>query len=265
MLSQRERRDKIAEIINIKGFARIDDLKEMFGVSEMTIYRDLQELENDGLLRKTIGGAIKSIDFFVGGESSFAQRLKTNWEEKRAIARKAIQMIENGDSIIIDAGSTPYALAMEISKSNLKELTAITNSVIGQLELSKNRDVKVISTGGMMRYNALSLVGSSAEKFIEKISVDRLFLSAKAITNDGRLMDPDIDESRVKELYIKSAKEVVLLADHSKFGKDALYNFASSSDVDVLITDAGTENESLNAFKEGGVQVVKAGLQLINI
>jgi DeoR family fructose operon transcriptional repressor len=265
MLSQKERRDKIAEIINIKGFARIEDLKELFGVSEMTIYRDLQKLENDGLLRKTIGGAIKSIDFFVGGESSFTQRLKTSWEEKKAIAKEAIGMIENGDSIIIDAGSTPYALAMEISRSALKELTVITNSVIGQLELSKNKDVKVLSTGGMMRYNALSLVGSSAEKFIEKISVDKLFLSTKAIAGDGRLMDPDLDESRVKELYIRSAKDVILLADHSKFGKEALCNFASFSDIDVLITDAATDEGALRIFTEGGAKIIKAGLQLMNI
>lgn len=112
-------------------------LAKKFNVSEMTIYRDLNDLEDNNLLIKTIGGAIKISESLVHSESSFSKRLKDHNQEKKAIAKKAVEYISNGDSIIIDGGTTTFALVKEINKTDLKELTVLTNNIIVQLELIK--------------------------------------------------------------------------------------------------------------------------------
>jgi DeoR/GlpR family transcriptional regulator of sugar metabolism len=254
-MNSKERRQQIIELLEIKATVEIEELARRFDVSDMTIYRDLQKLEEEGYLRKTIGGAIRNIDFPVGGESSYSRRLKTNWEEKQALARKAVQYIEDGDSLGLDASTTTYALAREIQKLKVSDLTVITNLISAQLDLSRNQGISSISTGGLVRANSFSLVGPVAEKFLEAVNLDKSFLSAKAVSLEGDFMDPEISEARIKELLVKRSHEVTMLIDHSKFGKRALNTFATLKDIHRLIVDDQTSPQCLDRFREQGIQV----------
>ncbi|MCL5986797.1 MAG: DeoR/GlpR family DNA-binding transcription regulator [Actinobacteria bacterium] len=231
-----DRRERIIELLDTKGTITIEELEKEFGVSDMTIYRDLQKLEKEGYLRKMIGGAIRNYDYNVGVESSYTRRLKLNWEEKQAIARKTLEYIENGDSILLDGSTTTFALAREIRKSQLTNLIVITTHLNSQLELLKNEKIKVISTGGELSPSTISMVGPITERYLERINVDKMFMSVKGVSLDGDLLEADIYMARVKELFIQCSNECTLLADHSKFGKNALNKIASVKSMKRIIS-----------------------------
>ncbi len=256
----KERRQKIVEIVNDLENVSIEFLIEKFDVSDMTIYRDLQALENEGYLKKTTGGAIKVNDFLVQSESPFVKRLKVNQREKVAIARKAVEFIANGDSIIIDAGTTSFLLVKEINKTKLSDLTVITNNIVAQIELSKNKNIEVIATGGTVRDGSFSTVGVITEKILNEIMVDKAFITTKGITSEWTVVDPNLYEGRIKELYAKRARKKILIADSSKFGVMGLYKFGSLDDFDVIITDSNIRDTNLKAIKKIDIKVEIAEL-----
>lgn len=246
----KERRQKIVEYVNDLDTVSIEFLMEKFKVSDMTIYRDLQALEGAGYLKKTIGGAIKINDFLVQSESTFVKRLKVNHREKIAIARKAVEFISAGDSIIIDAGTTSFLLVKEINKTKLSDLTVITNNIVAQIELSKNKNVEIIATGGTVRDGSFSTVGVVTEKVLNEIMVDKAFITTKGITSEWTVVDPNMYEGRVKEMYTRIARKKVLIADSSKFGVMGLYQFGSLKDFDMIITDSNISDSNLKALKK---------------
>ncbi len=254
-MKTKERRHKIIEIINELEKVSIEYLAKEFKVSEMTIYRDLNSLEDEGYLKKTIGGAIKINDFLVSSVTSFAKRLKQYSREKKAIAKSAVQHINPGDSIIIDAGTTGYYLVKEINNAGLKGITVITNNIVSQLELKKNLDIEVIAIGGSVRYETYSSVGVLAEKTLKDILVDKVFITTKGITEDGILSDPSIEEGRIKELFLKSGRKKFLIFDSSKFNIVGLYKFCSISDFDVIITDSNINEKYLKFLKKLNVNL----------
>ena len=260
-MNARERREKIIEFVNELEKVDIGFLKSKFNVSEMTIYRDLQRLESQGYLKKIIGGAIKINDFLVHSESSFAKRLKIYNEEKKAIAKKAVEGIKDGDSIIVDAGTTSFLLVKEINKASLKDLTVITNNIIAQVELAQNKNVNVIATGGTVRDNSFSTVGVIAENILGDIMVDKVFITSKGISKEGNLLDPDLNEGRIKSLFIQRARKRVLIVDSSKFGIIGFYIFSNISKFDTVITDSNISGEYLKILNKMNVklEIVKVG------
>jgi DeoR family fructose operon transcriptional repressor len=221
----------------------------------MTIYRDLQILESEGYLKKTTGGAIKVNDFLVQSESPFVKRLKVNHREKIAIAEKAVELISNGDSIIIDAGTTSFLLVKEINKTKLSDMTVITNNIVAQIELSKNKNIEIIATGGTVREGSFSTVGVVTEKILNEIMVDKAFITTKGITSDLMIVDPNMYEGRIKELYTRIARKKILIADSSKFGVMGLYQFGSLKDFDVIITDSNISDKNLKVLKKTDIKV----------
>jgi DeoR family fructose operon transcriptional repressor len=251
----KERRQKIVEYVNDFETVSIEFLIGKFNVSDMTIYRDLQILESEGYLKKTTGGAIKVNDFLVQSESPFVKRLKVNHREKIAIAEKAVELISNGDSIIIDAGTTSFLLVKEINKTKLSDMTVITNNIVAQIELSKNKNIEIIATGGTVREGSFSTVGVVTEKILNEIMVDKAFITTKGITSDLMIVDPNMYEGRIKELYTRIARKKILIADSSKFGVMGLYQFGSLKDFDVIITDSNISDKNLKVLKKTDLKV----------
>ncbi|MCJ7472445.1 MAG: DeoR/GlpR family DNA-binding transcription regulator [Actinobacteria bacterium] len=246
----KERRQKIVDFVNDWGNLSVGFLAKKFNVSEMTIYRDLNELESEKLLIKTSGGAIRINESLVHSESSFSKRLKNHNQEKKAIAKKAVEYISNGDSIIIDGGTTSFALVKEINKTDLKELTILTNNIIVQLELIKNQNVEVIAIGGIARQGSYSTVGEIAENVIKDMQVDKIFVTSKGISSDGGIFDPHLSEGKIKSLLLERARKKILVVDSNKFGIFGFYKFANVSDFDVVIIDSKIQDEHLESLRK---------------
>ena len=246
----KERRQKIVDFVNDWGNLSVGFLAKKFSVSEMTIYRDLIVLESEKLLIKTSGGAIRINESLVHSESSFSKRLKNHNQEKKAIVKKAVEYISNGDSIIIDGGTTSFALVKEINKTDLKELTILTNNIIVQLELIKNQNVEVIAIGGIARQGSYSTVGDIAENVIKDMQVDKIFVTSKGISSDGDIFDPHLKEGKIKSLLLERARKKILVVDSNKFGIFGFYKFAIVSDFDVVIIDSKIQDEHLESLRK---------------
>lgn len=242
-MNSKERRKEIIEILNGLGDLNINFLKNKFNVSEMTIYRDIQLLEEKGLLKKITSWSLGE-DIFVHQVSPFFQRVKININAKKAIAKKALEFINDDNSLFIDGGSTNFLLVKEINNSKLKKITVITNNIISQLELSKNQNIEVIATGGNI-IEEYSCVGIVTEKILDVFNADIAFITSKGISEDGKLFTPNINEGKVKELFIKRAIKKILIVDSTKFGIMGLYNFADINDFDMVITDRNIPSEFL--------------------
>jgi DeoR family transcriptional regulator, fructose operon transcriptional repressor len=242
-----ERQQRIKRLALEQGVLRIGELAEKFRVSEMTIRRDLEMLEEAGHVERTFGGAF--ITEQAAFESSYSVRLHTQTPEKEAIATYAATLIQDGDTIILDASTTVLALARKLSK---KSLTVVTNSLDVAQEL-RNSPVKVILSGGYLRQVAGSFAGPIALKALKDLHVDQAFISGKGIQIPGGLMDSDIDEVEVKRVMLESAERVNVLMDSSKFGKRALGLISSLDTIDFLISDDKLSSESLQSLNQHGV------------
>ena len=259
-MKTKERRQKIVELVNDWGNLSVGFLAKKFSVSEMTIYRDLIVLESKDLLKKTTGGAIRTNDFLVHSESSFSKRLKNHNQEKKAIAKKAVEYINNGDSIIIDGGTTSFAIVKEINKTDLKELTVLTNNIVVQLELIKNQNIEVIAVGGVARYGSYSTVGTIAENIIKEMQVDKIFVTSKGISSEGDIFDPHLSEGKIKSLFLERARKKILVVDSNKFGIFGFYKFANVSDFDVIIVDSKIPDKHLKFLKK-----LNVGLEIADV
>jgi DeoR family transcriptional regulator, fructose operon transcriptional repressor len=232
-----ERQQRIRLLAVQQGVLRIPDLAEKLGVSEMTIRRDLEMLQDSGHLERTFGGAVVSEQ--TSFESSFSVRSHTHTPEKQALARYAASLIQDGDTVALDASTTCLALARELAK---RRLTVLTNGLDAALELRNSRS-KVILTGGYLRQVAGSFAGPLALKALEGLRVDHAFFSAKGVLLRDGYLDSDLDEVEVKRVMLGSAAHVTALVDSSKFGVHALGRIASLGEVHLLVTDSGLDKK----------------------
>ncbi len=251
MVSISERRARIVGIIANKGSVTIDQLLRETGVSVMTIHRDLDILDRDGLLVKTRGGAI-SID-----ESNFIRpfqpRIFINAEEKKAIAKEAIKLISNDDNLILDSSTTCLALA-ELLRGKFSHITVITNGYNIISELLKSSKISIISTGGELRRDIRAYVGPATVEFFQKTPASKAFISSLAVDIKHGITDISSDLF-YKKAIIDTAQEVILLADSSKLGKVAPFSIAPFKSISKLITDEGASADFIEKISEFGVEV----------
>ncbi|HYL98795.1 MAG TPA: DeoR/GlpR family DNA-binding transcription regulator, partial [Blastocatellia bacterium] len=200
MLSE-ERRGKIVELLREKGKVRVKDLSVQFKISEVTIRNDLRELELRGLVQRAHGGAVPPDRVII--EPSLQERLRSHAEEKRRIGAAAAEIVEDGDSIILDSGSTTLEIAKRIK--NKKNLKVITNGLYIALELLGIRGFELILLGGLLRENSFSIVGHFAESMLEHLAVDKLFLAADGCDLAFGLSTPNLEESRVNQAMVRIA------------------------------------------------------------
>jgi DeoR/GlpR family transcriptional regulator of sugar metabolism len=251
------RRLEILDLIREDGHAKVHDLSKIFKVTGVTIRQDLEILENMGYIQREHGGAfLKDIGNFVKSGQVFNQ---THLEEKIEIANKAITFINEGDSIILDSGSTTTEIAKLLAR--FKNLTVITNALNIALIVGENPNINLIMTGGEFKAPTLSLTGKMAADSLKEIHVNKLFLATAGISSDMRLTYPSLSDLLVKSAMIKSADKVYLVADSSKIGVSAFANLGFISLVDGLITDKNISEENIKRIREQNVEIYNGHLE----
>lgn len=245
-----ERHKKIVEIVNNRLSIRVTELSKIFSVTEETIRRDLEKLEKENLLMRSHGGAV-SIEKDQS-EISYLEREITNAAEKRAIAVEAARFIEPGDQIVLDASTTAWYVAKELSDM---PLTVLTNSIKVAIELSKKEQVKVISTGGTLLSQSLSYVGPLAERSLGMYHVNKAFISCKGVHLEKGLSDYNESQAMLKKQMMEIADENILMVDSSKFGTRAFSQIAPMSKVDCIITDSNIDEKIKSQLAEMNINV----------
>jgi len=248
------RRNRILEMIQEDGHVKVADLGKIFKVSEVTIRQDLERLENEEIIIREHGGAyLKSIPSQV---RSFSLQHRENMEQKIRIGKKAAEFIQDGDTIILDSGTTITELAKNLT--NRKNLTVITNALNIAVMLGGEPSINVIMTGGEFKAPTLSLTGEKAAVFFNNLHVDKLFLATAGISLKAGLTYPSISDLIVKKAMIDAAETVYLLADSSKIGKSSLASLGAMSLIDYLITDSGLQDKNRQLFDENEIEYIIA-------
>lgn len=230
----RLRRNQILEELKAKGGARLGELSDVLGVSEMTVRRDLDALQEDGLIERVHGGAV--LAQLASEEPGFDQKARREQVEKQAIARRAAELVKPGMAVALSAGTTTCALASQLS--NCENVTVLTNSldVWGQFQHA-DRSMTVILTGGEARTPSGALVGATADASIRSLYVDLLFLGVHGMHPVAGLTTPNVAEAETNRALISRSRRLVVVADHTKWRTTSLCTMAPLTDVDTLVTD----------------------------
>ncbi|SCP96668.1 DeoR/GlpR family DNA-binding transcription regulator [Anaerobium acetethylicum] len=247
-----ERKNEILAILQKEQRVLVSELSQKYEVTEETIRRDLEKLEKEGFVKKTYGGAVLNTNTNI--DLPLRIREKTNKKEKQIIAKMVSNLIDDGDTIMLDSSSTSLMIARNLKQ--LKNLTVITNSVEVLLELAGNKGITVISTGGTLRDSTMSLVGRNAERTLQNFNVDKVVLSCKGVSIDKGITESNEAETEIKSRMRECAKMMILAIDSSKFD---FISFVTAMDFrkgDIVVTDVMPDEKWLKYFEEKGVQVV---------
>jgi DeoR family transcriptional regulator, aga operon transcriptional repressor len=253
MLSE-ERRRKIVQLVERDGRVMVKDLGRRFATSLITIRKDLDHLHQEGLVHRAHGGALP-VEAAALRDPALHEKERLHRREKTRIALAAARLVQPGQAIILDSGTTSTAVAR--ATRHIRGLTVITNAVNIAAELA-GTDVEVILTGGALRKNSFSLVGPLAEDSLRHISADLLFLAVDGFDVRYGLTTPNQLEARVNRAMIESAKTTVVVCDSSKFGKRSLALIAPPKSVHHTITDSHISSRDLRALREAGIRVIVA-------
>ena len=248
-----ERQEKILEMLKVNKRVSNTELIKKFGVSGTTIRIDLTELEQKGLLSRTHGGAILKEDP-VYGEDSISSRREKNKEEKECIAKKARAQIEDGDTILLDSGTTALDLA-ELLK-DIHNLTVITNDLQIALKLQKYSELHLILLGGRVRTSFECTVGGMGIRALEELSVDKVFMTTNALSLQKGATTPNLDNAEIKREMMKIGNQRYLLCDSSKIGTKTVCSFAKIEEFDVIITDDKISKELKDSIEKLHIEVI---------
>ncbi|QDW72998.1 DeoR/GlpR transcriptional regulator [Lachnospiraceae bacterium KGMB03038] len=251
-----ERRQAILEELEKKGKVRVAELSRSLNCSEVTIRNDIKEMQDEGLLKRIHGGAVRL-------ESNLAKKYRTesifrNADRKEAIARRAYEYIDDGDTIIIDDASTSFYLALYIKSHPEKRIAVVTNSLLTGNELAGVGHVELYMIGGYVGGHLSATMGESALENMESFHVDKGFIGVHGINFEAGLTSIATPQMQVKRAILKASKEVYVLADSSKFGGGYLSVICPINQVKKIITDSQVSHENVEIAKEMGVPLVIA-------
>jgi DeoR/GlpR family transcriptional regulator of sugar metabolism len=246
-----ERRQYIIQLLEQQQRVTVPELSQLFAVSEVTIRKDLAWLEAQKLAVRTHGGAVLPSN--NPSEIGFDLRERLQQEEKERIGALAASMVQDGETIAIDASTT--ALAMAQFLKNKRELTVVTNGLRMGTELVQVPGISVLMPGGMLRQESYSLVGSWSESILQRIHINRAFLGAKGFTLAEGLTDVHSEEVEIKRAMVNAAKEVIAIIDHSKWNHIAFATFCSTDRLSAIITDANAPVKLIEQARSRGIQV----------
>ncbi len=252
-MTGRERRQTITTILKKRGSLRVTEMSQRLEVSEVTLRKDLATLEEMGVLERTHGGAVLADQTDVGGLLSTRKRSAS--EAKLSIAHAAKKLLTHGETIFIDSGSTCAELARLIADM---DLSVVSNALDVLVLLADRPGIALHATGGAFRHHAGSFIGPDAEEIVSRMHFDHAFVGATGVALDGRLSSQNSIEAQLKRRVVAAASTSVILADSSKFGRNAFSEFSTMSDIDILITDSGTDSETVAALRADGVDVLVA-------
>jgi DeoR family transcriptional regulator, aga operon transcriptional repressor len=244
-----ERRQHILELIQNQGRALVSDLSQQLNISQITIRKDLDYLQSKGVVQRSHGGALR-VQSSALIDPTLQEKQKHNFREKERIAAAATKMVEEGQCIILDSGTTTTALAERLKR--FKQLTVITNAVNIAAELA-GTDFEVILVGGTMRKNSFSLVGPLAEDNLEEMHADILFLGVDGFDLEVGITTPNFLESRVNRAMVKAARLVVAVCDSSKFNRRSLSRIVPPGAIHHVITDQNLPKDIQESLRAMGI------------
>jgi DeoR/GlpR family transcriptional regulator of sugar metabolism len=255
---QQARLDAIIETLRKSGTVTVEFLSEQFGTSLVTIRRDLDQLANDGLLQRTHGGAVLLEPLFYEpfkNDRSFQAHLESYSEEKKRIGRAAAELIGKGDTIALTPGTTTLEVVRGLPFN--QDITVITNTVNVAMELSKRKDLDIFVTGGHLRGDWFSLVGTSAMESLKQMLIHTLFIGADGIDGKWGVSCLSPDEAHLNAAMVKISRRRVAVVDSSKFGKVAGWKICEPSELHMLITDKRATDEAIKPFQRLGIEVLR--------
>lgn len=249
-LMMNERFEQIKAILLKERQVKVADLSNRLSVSEVTIRKDLAELEKLGFLLRRYGGAILAEN--PQQIISYLRKLNVQSEEKTIIAKMAASMIRDGENLILDAGSTTLTLARELRG---RKARIVTNSLAIADELLDIPEILVEVTGGSLRKTSGALIGSWACKILEEVRVDKVFLGCSGFDPERGFSSENAVEAETKRKMLSCGGEKIILADHTKFARPAFANFAALNEIDTLITDKKLPGNITNILRKNGIKI----------
>ena len=253
-----ERQLEIARYVEERGRARVTELADRFGVSTVTVRKDLDVLADRGRVIRTHGGAIAPR--VRRQDLTYEVRDQMQREEKSAIGAVAASRVHDGESILVDASTTGLYLARELMHRGAgQSLTIVTNSIRIASELAIRPDISVLLMGGRVRGRSLSLVGQLGDAVLGRVNVQKAFLGAAGLTLEEGLTETTEEEAQIKRAMVQAVREVYAIIDSSKWGRVAAATFCQPEDLTGVITDSGAPDEMIAQLEGRGIEVVQHG------
>jgi DeoR family transcriptional regulator of aga operon/DeoR family fructose operon transcriptional repressor len=248
-----ERQQKIMKYVNAESRVNVDDLSRIFGVTKATVRRDLLALENRGLVYRAHGGAIKREQSSIWQMSSLQTRLRQHEEEKKRIGAYISEIIHDGQSIMIDGGSTTLEATRVLCDK--KNLLIVTNSLtIGEMFV-KSGNNKIIMTGGELLRETYSLIGNAAEHSLASYRCDATILGVSGLVPEEGCFAAIPQEAEIKSLMLRNSQKKIIITDSSKIGVHAFYHICGMDCIDLLVTDTNIQKNDLAVLKKAGLEV----------
>ena len=251
------RRERISQLVDVNGRTSVAELSRLLSVSEATVRKDLAVLESEGRLLRTHGGATAGRSQGAGtrsrNELAFEVRERLQLAEKAAVGRAAAELVKDGDSIALDASTTALHVARNLTSRN--ELTVLTNGIRIAAELAGLPGITVLMPGGVLRWEAFSLVGEWGDVMLRRVHIQTAFVGAVGFTMDQGLTDVNAGEAEFKRLLVEAARQVVAVIDHTKWDRVAFTTFCPVDRLDLVITDPDAPAAMVDAVRGLGVEV----------
>ncbi|GLQ99274.1 transcriptional repressor AgaR [Dyella mobilis] len=250
-----ERRRLIVEYIERHGRATVEELAHLFGASAVTIRNDLESLSRNAMIARSHGGALPIMQTAVNDIPLNIKEHRSH-SQKLHIGQAAARIIQNGETIILDSGSTTVEIARQIRQMRFESLTVVTNALNIAMELSGLPNIRVVMLGGLLRHSSYSLVGPDAEQILSRIYADRLFLGVDGIDPAVGVTTPEPLEASLNALMIRVSRETIAVFDASKLGQRSLSVITPVHGLHKVITDHSAPSDMVDALRDAGVNVV---------
>ena len=244
---------EVLRMLETRDAVHVTELSKAFAVSEVTVRSDLSQLARQGLVARVRGG-VRPLERGQS-ELGFDFRLRLEVERKRAIAKAAAAMVDEGEAIALDSSTTAYYLALELRTK--KELVVVTNGLLIAAALADAPGISVLVTGGMLRLHAMSLVGDLGADALRTTAISKGFLGARGLSIDRGLMDLNPDEVRIKREMANVCEQVIGIVDGTKWHRSALLPFVSTEQLHALVTDTSAPVAEVEAWRERGVEIAR--------
>jgi DeoR/GlpR family transcriptional regulator of sugar metabolism len=251
-LSQDERMRGVLRLLETRDSVHVTELSKLFSVSDVTIRSDLSTLARRGLVARVRGG-VRALQR-GHSELGFDLRLRLEAERKQAIAQAAAAMVEDGEAVALDSSTTAYYLALELRSK--KELVVVTNGLLIAAALADAPGVNVLVTGGLLRLQAMSLVGELGSDVLRSTTINKGFLGARGLSLHRGLMDLNPEEVRIKHEMADACERVIGIFDCTKWHKTALLSFVPADRVNAIVTDSSAPTVEVAAWRAHGVEVI---------
>jgi DeoR family transcriptional regulator of aga operon len=246
------RQSRLLELIEKNERVSIADIRQAFDVSEMTVRRDLAYLEESGYVTRIHGGVMARRKLFL--DATFSQKLKEHVDEKKRIASSAVSLVESGENVILDTGTTTLYIAEELVKHDLKVTVATTSLAVASALFNSNIDVLIF--GGFLRREIPDLFGPLTERNLREFHAHKLFMGCDGLTAEGEVYSSDLHISKIEAGLVDIADRVIVVTDSSKFERKSFARIAGLEDIHTVVTDSGAPKGMVDALRVRGVEVI---------